>query len=551
MPRICRAAVVLLLATTVGAALANDLPAALDAYLNAAHEVKQFQGTVLVVRDGKPVLSKGYGYANAEFQAPNTPQTKFLIGSITKQFTAAAILQLQEQGKLSVNDPITKHLPSYPADPGDRITIHQLLTHTSGIPSYTDDAELMARRTVEMPVADLVTTFQDRPLEFTPGTEWRYSNSGYVLLGLIVEAASGQSYEQYLQDHFFTPLGLTGTGYTHNEPILPLRASGYALKDGSLVNAAHVAMSLPFSAGAIYATVGDLAAWDRALHGDKVLSAASQQQMFTPVQQNYGYGVLMMERSGHKLIMHDGGIDGFSSHLARYPDDGVTIVVLGNNESVNASELGFALAAIMFGQPYDLPVLKTPVAVAAAALDEFCGVYRLGEDQYRVFRRDSEGLTSRRTGGAILKLLPESADRFYYTHDNASTVAFVRDATGAVAAHVMHQQGVDSRHEKLSGAAADSIMALQNEVVVDPAVFARYVGDYELSPGFVLTFHTRDGRFFTQATGQTELEVFAAGETEYFLKAVDARISFTVTAGAVTGVVLHQNGRDMPGPKIR
>jgi hypothetical protein len=259
----------------------------------------------------------------------------------------------------------------------------------------------------------------------------------------------------------------------------------------------------------------------------------------------------MMERSGHKLIMHDGGIDGFSSHLARYPDDGVTIVVLGNNESVNASELGFALAAIMFGQPYDLPVRKTPLAVAPAALDEFCGVYRLGEDQYRVFRRDGEGLTSRRTGGAILKLLPESADRFYYTHDNASTAAFVRDATGAVVAHVMHQQGVDSRHEKLTGAAADSIMALQNEVVVDPAVLARYVGDYELAPGFVLTFRTRDGRFFTQATGQTELEVFAAGETEYFLKAVDAQISFTVTAGAVTGVVLHQNGRDMPGPKIR
>jgi D-alanyl-D-alanine carboxypeptidase len=458
---------------------------------------------------------------------------------------------LQEQGKLSVDDAITKHLKSYPADPGDRITIHQLLTHTSGIPSYTDDAELMARRTVEIPAAELVVTFQDRPLEFAPGTEWRYSNSGYVLLGLVVEAASGQSYEQYLQEHFFTPLGLTGTGYTHNETILPLRASGYTLTDGVLANAAHIAMSLPFSAGAIHSTVGDLAAWDRALHGDKVLSAASQQQMFTPVQQNYGYGVMMMERSGHKLIMHDGGIDGFSSHLARYPDDGVTIVVLGNNESVNASELGFALAAIMFDQPYDVPVRKTPVAVADAALDEFGGVYRVGEDQYRVFRRDGQGLTSRRTGGAILKLLPESADRFYYTHDNASTVTFVRDAQGAVVAHVMHQQGVDSRHEKLVGAVADSIMALQSEVVVDPAVFARYVGDYELAPGFVLTFRTRDGRFFTQATGQSELEVFAAGETEYFLKAVDARLSFTVTAGAVTGVVLHQNGRDMPGPKIR
>jgi CubicO group peptidase (beta-lactamase class C family) len=545
------ALVLLLLTATTLPALAADKAAELDAYLNAAHEVRQFQGAVLVAKDGVPVLQKGYGFANVEFQALNTPQTKFLIGSITKQFTATAILQLQEQGKLSVSDPITKHLAWYPQNPGDRVTIHHLLTHTSGIPSYTDDAALMARRSVEMPVPELVATFEDKPLLFEPGAQWQYSNSGYVLLGLIVEAASGQSYEQYLQEHFFTPLKMTGTGYAHNETILPLRACGYTAADGVLANAARIAMSLPYSAGAVYATVGDLLVWDQALYGDKVLTAASKQQMFTPVLQNYGYGWMMLERSGHRLITHDGGIDGFASHLARYTDDGVTIVVLCNNASVGAGGIGLGLAAIMFDQPYDLPVRKTPAAVDPGSFDEFTGVYQLGEDQYRVIRRDGLALTSQRTGGPVYNLLPEAADRFFFEHDHATTVAFVRDARGVVNAQVAHQQGVDSRHEKLAGAKADSLMALQREAVLDPAIYARYAGDYEITPEFILTFRTRDGRLFTQATGQTELEVFASSETEFFFKAVDAQITFTVDAAVVTGLVLHQNGQNMPAPKIR
>ncbi|HOX27200.1 MAG TPA: serine hydrolase [Candidatus Krumholzibacteria bacterium] len=532
-------------------AAAADKAADLDAYLGAAQDVRQFQGAVLVAKDGVPVLAKGYGLASVELAVPNTPQTKFLIGSITKQFTATAILQLQEQGKLSVDDPITKHLPWYPSAPGDVVTIHHLLSHTSGLGNYTEDAALMARRSVEMPIEDLVATFRDRPLLFAPGTQWRYSNSGYVLLGLIIEAASGLSYEDYLEQRIFAPLKLTGSGYAHNETILPQRACGYAVADGALVNAARIAMSLPYSAGAVYSTVGDLFAWVQALHGDAVLTAGSKRQMFTPVLQDYGYGWMMLERAGHRLIFHNGGIDGFTSHLARYPDDGLTIVVLCNNEAVDASGVGFALAAIMFDQPYDRPMRKTPIAADPASFDDYAGVYRLGESQYRVIRREGDALTSQRTGGPVFNLLPEAPDRFFFTHDHAITVTFVRDGQGAVVAQIMHQQGEDTRHDKIAGAVADSLMALQEVSEIDPAISERYVGEYELEPGFTLIFRARDGRLYTQATGQPEFEVFAASETEFFLKVVDARITFDVEGGVVRGLTLRQNGRDLPAPKIR
>jgi CubicO group peptidase (beta-lactamase class C family) len=427
----------------------TDPAAAIDAYVHAAQDVQHFQGTVLVARDGVPLLEKGYGLASRELGVPNTPATKHLIGSLTKQFTAAAILQLQERGLLSVQDPIAKHLPAWPRATAERVTIHQLLSHTAGIPSYTDDAVLMARRTVEITLDELCATFQDKPLDFEPGTSWSYSNSGYVILGRIIEAVSGETYEQYLRAHILDPAGMSDTGYSHLETIIPNRASGHVWRDGGWANAPRVAMSMPYAAGALHTTAADLLRWDQALYGETILSARSKEQMFTPVRQDYGYGQIIVERFGHREIMHAGGIDGFSAYLARYPDDRLTIIVLGNNESVPAYNIGMNIAAILFEQPYDLPATRTPVAI-------------------------------------------------------------------------------------------------------DPAVFARCVGDYELAPDFVISVRARDGRFFTQATGQPELEIFAISESEFYLQDVEARLSFQGDAtGAVTGLILHQVGREMPARKIR
>lgn len=530
----------------------DAVAAAVDAYARAAEAVQHFQGVVLVARDGKPLLEKGYGLADRELAVPNTPATKFLIGSVTKQFTAAAILQLQEQGKLSVQDPIAKYLPNWPKPNGDRITIHQLLSHTSGLPNYTDDAALMARRTLDLSPEELCATFQDKPLDFEPGTGWAYSNSGYVVLGRIIEAVAGVPYEQYLQEHVLGPAGMRDSGYGHQEPVIPNRACGYAWKDGNWTNALRIAMTLPYSAGALYATAGDLLRWDQALYGDKVLSAASKEQMFTPVRADYGYGQMLQDRHGHREIMHGGGIDGFTSHLARYPDDRLTVIVLCNNESVQAPAIGVAIAAILFGQPYDVPMAKTAVALDPARLDDYLGAYRIADGQYRLIRRDGDQLLSQRSGGAPRRIFPEAKDRFFYENDNATTVTFERDAKGTVVAQLMHQQGTDARCERVTGALADSLLAQPAEFVLDPAAFAPYVGEYELAPGFVLSVRQRDGRFFAQATGQPEFEIFATGPGEFFLKVVEAQLSFQRdAAGTVTGLVLHQGGRDMPAPKIR
>ncbi len=463
--RLCRLLILILvvLPTRLPAADPPATPAEqaarLDAYLAAAHEVRQFQGTVLVAKDGIPVLERGYGHASLELQVRNTPDTKFLLGSITKQFTAALILRLEELGRLSVQDPVVKHLPSYPTEPWSRVTIHHLLTHTGGVPSYTDDEALMSRRVLDASVAEVEATFRDKPLQFEPGTEWRYSNSGYFVLGLIIEAVTGTTYEQFLQDQILTPLRMKNSGYARNEPLLPLRACGYAGKDGTWTNAPRISMSLPFAAGGLYATAHDLLRWEQALDGDKILREESKRRMFTPGLQNYGYGWMIVELKGHRVIAHAGGIDGFTSHLARYPDDRVTVIVLCNNESVEASTIGFNLAAIMLGQPYDLPAKKSPVVISPALLDDYPGVYPIGEKLYRVIRRDGDALYSQRSGGPVFQIFPEARDRFFYEQDHATTITFERDAANVVVACVMHQGGVDQRFEKLTGPAADSLLA--------------------------------------------------------------------------------------------
>jgi len=530
-----------------------DKASELDTYLTAAHDVQKFQGAVLVARNGQPILEKGYGMADIELGVPNQPDNKFLIGSITKQFTATAIMQLQEQGKLDVDDPISAYLPDYPKPTADRVTLRHLLSHTSGIPSYTDNASFMANRTIDMPLDSLMARFDRLPLQFEPGTKWYYSNSGYVVLGAIIEKVSGESYEDYLREHIFEPLGMQNTGYCHNDRIITGRAQGYTIdNDGNISNAPEIAMTIPFSAGALYSTVGDLLKWDRALYTDKVLSKKSLQEMWTPVLNEYGYGWTISDKSGHRRIEHSGGIDGFSADIARYPDDRLTIIVLGNNEAVSAAKLEMQLAAIMFDQPYDVPVIKEPIAIDTALLSEYAGVYKIKDGEYRVMTVENGQLYSQRTGGGRSKVFPEAKDKFYWEWDNAITVTFVRDESGRIVAHIVHQMGQDGRAERIEGSEADSVLASDTPIKIDPAVLADYVGEYELQPGFILTVRTRDGRMFTQATGQGEIEIYPGDTDEFFLKVVDAQLSFVRDeSGRVTSLILHQGGRDMPAPKIR
>jgi CubicO group peptidase (beta-lactamase class C family) len=329
---------------------------AFDAYLNAAVAHDHFSGTVLIAHNGAPVFRQNYGMANYELSAPFTPDTAFDVASITKQFTATAILQLQEQRRLNVNDPICNHLDNCPAA-WRPITIRHLLTHTSGIPNYSslpDWDEVGAVREYYSH-DEVVALFRDLPLEFTPGERHKYSNSGYQLLGQIIERVSGESYGAYLDSHIFTPLGMTHTRYNNSRALVPGRATGYYSLGSSFINASLHTPTVHFANSGIFTTADDLLLWDQALYSDRVLSQASKDAMFTPYLENYAYGWRVGDVAGHRQVNHSGSGQGFSSYLIRFLDDRVTIIVLSNSDEVNAGRVGQALSAIYFGAPYELP----------------------------------------------------------------------------------------------------------------------------------------------------------------------------------------------------
>ena len=365
----------------LSACVAQEIPltARLDHVAESYHQNRRFIGSVLVAKGGTIVLEKSYGMANIELDVPNTPTTKFRLGSITKQFTATAILQLQEKGSLSVKDTACKYFDRCP-DAWKSITIQQLLSHTSGIPSYTDDPEFAKPRFMRAPLTppEILLLSKDKPLEFDPGTKWKYDNSGYIFLGVIVEKVSGEKYADYLAKHIFGPLGMNDSGYDRSQTILKNRAEGYSPSGIGFANAEYLDMSLPYAAGSLYSTVRDMYLWDRALYTDKVLSKPSRDQMFTPVKNDYGYGVMLAPMFKHKQIGHGGGINGFSTHIARFPDDDAAVIVLSNNMAGNASGIATALSGELFGEKITLPGERKEITLESKFLDRYAGDYQVG-----------------------------------------------------------------------------------------------------------------------------------------------------------------------------
>lgn len=328
---------------------AQELAAKLDQVASGFQKDHSFIGTVLVAKGGKVVLEKGYGMASFELEVPNGPDTKFRLGSITKQFTATAILQLEEQGKLSVTDAACKYIADCPAA-WNAVTIHQLLSHTSGIPSYTDDPEFPKPKFMRVPLTpiEILMLSRNKPLDFPPGEKWRYDNSGYIFLGVIIEKVSGEKYAAYLRKHIFDPLEMRDSGYDDTAEILKNRAAGYSSGPNGFRNADYLDMSLPYAAGSLYSTVRDLYRWDRALYTGKVLTKASREKMWTPVMNDYGYGWGIKQVRNHKQMAHGGGINGFSTFIGRYPSDDAVVIVLSNNERSNAGAVANALEQILF-----------------------------------------------------------------------------------------------------------------------------------------------------------------------------------------------------------
>ena len=533
----------LLLAIFSFPVLAQDA-ARLDEVVQA-YVPDRFMGSVLVARGDDIVFDKAYGSANLEWNVANTPDTKFRLGSLTKQFTAAAILLLEEQGKLKTSDLLSAHLPNTPAAWED-ITLHHLLSHEAGLPNVTSLPWYRENMTKPATAQATIDAFKDMPLEFVPGSEFRYSNSGFIVLGRVVELVSGMSYADFLRENIFTPLGMANSGYDSNTQLLPKRAAGYAPGPNGPVNAGYVDMSVPHGAGALYSTTGDLLRWNQGLFGGKLLSAESLAKMTTPNLGDYAYGVMVTTDHGGKKVSHNGSIQGFNTAMTYYPEEKLLLVALSNLNGTAPDVIVDHLDSVMHGEDVTLPGQHREITLANDVLQQYVGTYPLAPNLAMSIMLQDGQLVGQMTNQGTVPIYAESETRFFLKVVEAS-IDFQKDAAGNVTGLTLNQNG-----RSISGAKQALVAPppLPAEISVPAEVLARYVGSYTLAPNFILTVTLEDGQLVTQATGQQKLPIYAETETKFFLKQVRASIEFQLNeAGAVTGLVLNQNGRSVPAPK--
>lgn len=427
----------------------DQLAQQIDALLSPLYPADEPGAAVIVARDSQVLFRKAYGMADLELGVPLRPEMVFPLASMTKQFTAAAIMILAEQGKLSVQDPITKFLPDYPVH-GHEITIEHLLTHTSGIFDYTEIPGYLTGNRVRADVTleELIDQFKNQPMRFAPGERFAYSNSGYVLLGAIIEKVSGQSYEEFLQEQIFAPLGMKDTFYGNQTRIIPNRVSGYVYRPQGYVNAPFWSMTQSYAAGALLSTVDDLALWDAALYSEKLLSKESLEKIFSPSTLRngeptaYGYGFRISKLRGRRVIRHGGWILGFHSHGLRLPDERLYVAILSNalGSGANPATVATKIAALGIGQPFTDWVA---IELAPEVLEGYAGIYQIDDENQRVVTLEDGKLYTQRTGGPKLQAFPASETEFFYFKGSLTYFRLVKDEAGNVTHMLLYVEGAD------------------------------------------------------------------------------------------------------------
>jgi CubicO group peptidase (beta-lactamase class C family) len=547
----------------------------IETLLNQYYKFHEFNGAALVAEEGKVIYKNGFGMADMEWNIPNTPDTRFRLGSITKQFTAMIIMQLVEEGKLKLDVPITTYIPDYPKDKGEKITIHNLLTHTSGIPNYTDQASF--REIMRNPITpiDLIKTFWNLPLDFEPGTKFKYSNSGYIVLGYIIEKVTGKTYEEVLKEKIFKPLGMKNSGYDHSSDIIPKRASGYNKSGTDYFNAAYIDMSVPFSAGALYSTVEDLYLWDQALYTDKLLSKKYMDKIFTPYSKppfadSYGYGWGISKKhisninDSLNINLHGGAINGFNTIIERITNNKDLIVLLNNTGGTKLNEMSDKIIDILYNQKYEMP--EKPLLLSFVEILKANGIEKASDFYNKSIDKGekiSEGEMNRLGYGylnkkeytkavGIFKLNTKAYPESYNVYDSYGEA--LRDAGNKEEAVKNYKKSIEINPrningiEKLKELGVDA--ELPKDAEVNPDIYDLLVGKYELNPQFILTVTTTDGKLYVQGTGQQKIEVFPTSELEYYSKVVNAQITFVKDEnGKISKLILHQNGKNMPAPR--
>lgn len=525
-------------------ALAQPNEAVIDKLISDVYKPGEPGAALLIAEKGKVVYRKAFGMADLELNVPMKPEMVFEIGSMTKQMTAVAVLMLMEEGKLSLQDEITKYIPDYPVQ-GHKITIHHLLTHTSGIKSYTSMQEWQPLWRNDMTPEEMIDLFKNQPMDFAPGEHYLYNNSAYFMLGYVIEKASGMSYGKFLKERIFEPLKMNNSYYGSHEQIIQGRASGYQKKE-DFVNAEYLSLTQPYAAGSVMSNVDDLLTWQMAVRDNKLVKKETIQLAFTDYRLNdgkpihYGYGWGLNDINGSPTIEHSGGIFGYTTNGIWLPEEDVYVVMLTNRDDIGPGDISTRVAAIAIGKPY--PSAGSSVSLSQDVLRSLEGVFEFEDGSVRKFFVEDGQLMSQKQGSAKFRLIPLSEKLFSY-ENSFSTVEF---STMAGKRKAVFKNRIDA----FTGELSDKKIAENAEISLSPEQMKPFVGVYEVQPGFSLTFTLEDGHLMTQATGQEKFEVFPSSENTFFLKVVDARIEFQRNAeGVVDALMLYQGGAEIRAVK--
>lgn len=499
---------------------------------------------VLVARGDTVLFRAARGEADVDNHVRLRPDSVFPFASVGKQFAAAGLLTLVEAGKVTLDDPLSRYLPDFPG--GDRITVLQLLNHTSGVKDYTHVPGYMEgpiRR--DMTTAQMIDLFKNEKPDFAPGSSWAYNNSGYVLVGAVIEAASGQPWHVYLERTIFKPLGMKHTGYALDPRIASMQVKGYSYEGDKVVPMLQMSMTQPHAAGALLSNADDLLKWNRALHEGRVLKSATYTQMITPVGKaagpgvGYGFGLFNGMVRTHKVLRHGGAIFGFAASLSYLPGPDITVVVLENDDASNSTDdagtLARRLAAMALGDPY--PVMRA-VTIDATALKEAEGAYRFA-DTMRMLRAVDGQLTVQRGRGARAALTPIGRDDFLY-EDGFNRLKLERDASGQIGGMRFFANGDD--HGEIGVRIDGPLPAAPAAMQLPRPALERFAGTYA-NGGLTLKVYLDGETLKAQLVGQPPVTLLATSPTRFDVEETDASLEFSAGDAPATELTMRQNGR--------
>lgn len=528
---------------------AQDLTTQFDNIVSKYYQDDMPGATILVAKDGKPIYRKAVGKANLELDVDMVPENVFMLASITKQFTAVAILMLEEQGKLNLDDPITKFIPDYPTH-GKTITVHHLLNHTSGIKSYTGMGDLTKVARNDKTLDELIEYFKNEPMDFDPGDAFAYNNSGYVLLGKIIEVLSNDTYENFIEKNIFDRLGMNNSSYGNNREIVKNRVDGYEQDANGYVNANYISMTLPHAAGSLTSTVDDMLKWQNALNNNTLIKEATFSKAIKGSELNngehipYGYGLGEMNLKGSKGYTHSGGIFGTSTNGIYLMEEDVYVIGLSNCSCNDIGAVTQSLAATAIGKPF--PTMKDVISLSEEKMKQWVGAYEFEDGAIRhVFMKDGK-LNSMRESetNTVFEIFPLSENRFMFKEGNIE-YKFSKSADGK--RQTIFISDTESKGMEVNKAMPEA----RKEIILSNDILKKYAGTYEIAPNFNVEVTVDGNQIFGQATGQGKFEIFAEDETTFFAKITPLKVKFNKNdSGEVESFTLYQGGVETLAKKI-